>query len=203
MMNYILKTRIIFSLLFVQFLGLTNANATNNLALKLDVTDLAQGMLGDMQAAAKLPKQAHRFHCTVGFIEKINKEEVATLAASIQAKLQSKLTTPIEFDVKEVSRPFGSDIIGFIPTTESENKLIEFNKIVANIVQEVTNGRYTLNAFTSTNYRPHISLAKVAATSPDNALINFKESLDAKRKDPTRNGRFFLKLGTVSYTVMR
>lgn len=160
-------------------------------------------MLGDMQDAARVKRQTHRFHCTVGFIEKINKDEVATLAANIQAKLQSQLTTPIEFDVKEVLRPFNSNIIGFIPTAESENKLKAFNKIVANVVQEVTNGRYTLNAFTSTNYQPHISLANVAVASLDNTLISFKESLDAKKKDTTRNGQFFLKIGTVSYTVIR
>jgi len=195
-----LKIKFVFLILTIQLFHLTSANATNNLAIKLDVTDQAQELLNNMKTAAGVSPQAHKFHCTVGFIEGIKSTEADTIAKSIQAKLQSQLPNAIEFDVSAVTRPFNSNIIGLISTPDSQNKLIEFNKIVANIVKEVTQGQYSLNAFTSTNYIPHISLANVAKTTPENALISFNQNLLKMKAD--KNGRFFLKLGTVSYTVM-
>ncbi|AIL13062.1 hypothetical protein IM40_05340 [Candidatus Paracaedimonas acanthamoebae] len=195
-----LKIKTLFLIVTIQFLHLTSANATNNLAIKLDVTDQAQGILNKMKTVAGLPQQTHKFHCTVGFIEGIQSTEAKTLAEKIQAKLQSQLPNPIEFDVNAITRPFNSNIIGLVPTVESRNKLIEFNKIVANVVKEITQGRYTLNAFTSTNYVPHISLANVAVANPDKALATFNQDLQTMKAN--KKGRFFLKLGTVSHTVM-
>ncbi|MBI2707127.1 MAG: hypothetical protein HYX35_02275 [Proteobacteria bacterium] len=144
-----------------------------SLAIKINVSledqEKIRRLLESVGEARKHPK----FHCTVGFIEKITSENEATaLGEKITTALQDHIDPHFPlYEVEKATHLFGHVIV-FEPTPQAAQHLKEINRWLFKKVEELSNGSFHLNENTEPqNYTPHMTLWR--ARHPDKRLKKY------------------------------
>lgn len=103
--------------------------------------------------------QQRKFHCTVGFIEKMIPDEARAFGDIITQKLQDYIAPHIPvYEVEKAAHLFGH-VIAFLPTAKSLAVLKEINLWLFDQVRKISGERWGLNEETlPQNYFPHFTL---------------------------------------------
>lgn len=145
------------------------------MAIKINVTKKDQETLNHGLEAAGYKSQRRKFHCTVGFIEKmIPPEESTAFGEAIAHSLQELIDQePLLYEVDKVVHLFGH-VIGFVPTLPSQESLKKVNLWLFHKVHEISKGHWALNKESlPENYIPHLTLWHTRR--PDRRLKKLKE----------------------------
>lgn len=140
------------------------------MAIKINVSPKDQKAINDILERAGYPRQKRKYHCTVGFIEKMIPEEESILfGEKITCVLQAHIQPfHLIYEVQEVVHLFGQ-VIAFLPTPNSLAFLKDINMWLGGKVKEISEGQWKLNKETaSQNYTPHMTLWR--AHHPDQQL---------------------------------
>ncbi len=132
----------------------------HSMALKINVSGTDQEALNQVLGKVGYTRQRRKYHCTVGFIEKmIPEEESIPFGQKIVSELQVFIDSLSPFyEVERVAHLF-DHVIAFLPTEQSVTSLKEMNAWTFNKVKEISENRWTLNEETlSQNYVPHLTL---------------------------------------------
>ena len=131
-----------------------------SMAIKINVTPKDQIALNHILETAGYRGQRRKFHCTVGFIEKIiPAEEAASLGETIIYALQEfvDLNPPL-YEVDTAVHLFDR-VLAFLPSLSSQESLKEINLWLLHKVQEISENRWGLNQESlPENYIPHLTL---------------------------------------------
>ncbi len=132
----------------------------HSMAIKINVSREDQEAINRLLQEAGFPFQKRKFHCTIGFIEKmIPKEDLTSFGSKITELLQEYIDPLLPlYEVEKVEHLFGH-VIAFSPTPKSLTSLKELNAWLFDKVQEVSSHRWGLNDETvPQNYTPHFTL---------------------------------------------
>lgn len=130
------------------------------MAIKINVTEKDQEALNHALEAAGYKHQRRKFHCTIGFIEKmIPPEESAAFGQTIRDELQEFIDhKPLLYKVDKAAHLF-NHVLAFLPTAPSQENLRKINHWLFYKVQEISEGRWGLNKESlPENYTPHLTL---------------------------------------------
>lgn len=145
------------------------------MAIKINVSPKDQEALNQVLKGAGYRPTRRKFHCTVGFIEKmIPRDEVAFFGQTVVDALQALIErlAPV-YEVEKVAHLF-KHVIAFVPTIQSEESLKEMNHWLVEKVQEISENRWDLDLHTlPENFRPHLTLGRTHR--PDRRLRNLEE----------------------------
>jgi len=133
------------------------------MAIKINVSPKDQEALNHVLQEAGYHPTRRKFHCTIGFIEKmIPPEEVALFGQAVVDDLQALIEelSPV-YEVENVAHLF-NHVMAFVSTTRSEESLKEMNRWLLEKVQNLSQNRWELNEQTlPKNYRPHLTLGRI------------------------------------------
>ena len=146
-----------------------------SMAIKINVTAKDQEALNQVLTGAGYAPTRRKFHCTLGFIDKmIPLEEVSSFGQAVVDELQSVINeeSPV-YEVEKAVHLF-KHVISFVPTIQSEESLKEINLWLWEKVQELSQNRWWLNEQTTPEkYKPHLTLGR--ARSPDRRFRKLEE----------------------------
>jgi 2'-5' RNA ligase len=132
----------------------------HSMAIKINVLQEEQEAISHLLEKAGFPFKRRKFHCTIGFIEKmIPKEDVTIFGRKITELLQDHIDTlsPL-YEVEKVEHLFRRVLV-FSPTAKCLVTLKELNQWLLEKVFEVSENRWGLNEETiPQNYTPHFTL---------------------------------------------
>ena len=131
-----------------------------SMALKMNVSPKDQETLNDILQSVGYERQRRKFHCTVGFIEKMIPEEEAVAFGEKMTTLLQEYIAPLSltYEVQTAAHLFGH-VIAFLPTNHSLESLKKINEWLGNTVAQVSDGRWFLNEETTgSGYTPHMTL---------------------------------------------
>lgn len=131
-----------------------------SMALKVNVSVQDREVINQLLEKAGFPPQKKKFHCTLGFIEKmIPEEEVLSFGNKITQELQEYVDAqPLIYEIEKVAHLF-RHVIVFLPTEKSRLDLRKANLWLHEKVKEVSNQRWNLNRETvPENYIPHMTV---------------------------------------------
>lgn len=138
------------------------------MAIKINVSIKDQEALNLMLKEAGYSPTRRKFHCTVGFIEKlIPSDEVAPFGQAMVNALQELIEGlhPV-YEVDKAVHLF-KHVIALVPTVQSEESLKTINLWLGEKVQEISQNRWVLNEQTlPENYLPHLTLWRTYRTDP-------------------------------------
>ena len=141
-----------------------------SMALKINVSRADQEAINHVLEKAGYTPQKRKFHCTIGFIEKmIPEEESVAFGQKITLLLQDTIT-PLQplYEVDKAVHLFGH-VIAFLPTAKALAQLQEMNIWLFDKVKEISGGRWELNEETQSQaYIPHLTLWR--SRRPDRRL---------------------------------
>jgi len=149
-----------------------------SIAIKINVTPKDQEAVNEVLEKAGYAPQRRKFHCTVGFIEKmVPEEEAQTFGDVITQKLQDYIDQHIPvYEVGKAAHLFGH-VIAFLPTAKSMVVLKEINLWLFDQVREVSDERWGLNEETlPQNYFPHFTLWRTR--HPDRRFHNLEKAAE-------------------------
>jgi hypothetical protein len=153
-----------------------------SLAIKIDVPKTDQEAINKLLIECGYPPQKRKFHCTVGFIEKmIPDEETHSFGGQIVPLLQDFIRplTPV-YEVEKAVHIF-KHVIAFIPTQRSLEQLHTINHWLHDKVKEISRGRFDLNQETQPEtYTAHMSVWRTR--KPD---ARFQKLEDIAQTHPT------------------
>ena len=130
----------------------------NSLAIKLDVSDQNQEDLNALLIKIGIKPQRRRFHCTIGFMDKVFKSKLEAEDFVSQLKPILCVDTPIPYHYMEPRFLF-RHIIGLIPNDTSMETMQGVNQNLHNVVHNLCGDKYPLNSQTTgEGYHPHITL---------------------------------------------
>ncbi len=132
----------------------------HSLALKINVSKTDQEALNKVMESCGYAPQKRKFHCTFGFIEKmIPEDEADSFGQTITQHLQAYIDPlPPIYEVGKAAHIFGH-VIAFEPTPQSRIHLEGINLWLSNKVNELSEGRFTLNEETKPGQiTPHMTL---------------------------------------------
>lgn len=145
------------------------------MAIKINVGVADQIALNQVLKKAGYLPTRRKFHCTVGFIDKmIPSEEVALFGQAVVHALQALIEemAPV-YEVEEAVHLF-KHVIAFVPTSESEKGLKDINLWLGEKVREISVDGWGLNDQTlPENYKPHLTLGRTRR--PDRRLEKLEE----------------------------
>lgn len=130
------------------------------MALKINVAPKHQEALNHVLETAGYKGQKRKFHCTVGFIEKmIPAPEAPAFGQAITPALQEVIDCePLVYEVERVVHLFGQ-VLAFLPTPSSQKNLLKINGWLFHKVQEISGNRWGLNKESlPENYIPHLTI---------------------------------------------
>lgn len=165
----------------------------NSLAIKLDVTDQNQQDLNDLLVRIGIKPQRRKFHCTIGFIDKMfaTQEDAEELVTALRKTLD--LDTPLHFTF-ESPRFLFRHVIGLVPKEGTLSRLRKVNESLHETLAEITGGQYVLNhQTTGEGYHPHITLWR--QRHKDRRFKQLCEDIEQGQLKP-------LELVEYSYTVL-
>lgn len=145
------------------------------MAIELNVTAKEQEALHDALEIDGYKHPRQKFHCTIGFIEKmIPQEEVTAFGEAITQALQEHIDRePLVYEVDKAAYLF-KDVLAFLPTARSKESLKNLNLWLSHKIQEISKGRWKLNReSTPEHYFPHLTLWHTH--SPDSRLKKLEE----------------------------
>lgn len=138
------------------------------MAIKINVSPKDQEALNQVLEKAGYAPQRRKFHCTVGFIEKMIPEaEAQAFGDIITQKLQDYIAPHIPvYEVEKAVHLFGH-VVAFLPTAQSLATLKEINLWLFEQVREISGERWGLNEETCPhNYFPHLTLWRTRHPGP-------------------------------------
>lgn len=130
------------------------------MAIKINVSLKDQEALNHVLETAGYRPTRRKFHCTVGFIDKIiPSEEVHRFGQAVVDELQDLLhQRKLLYDVEKAAHLF-RHVVAFLPTAQSEESLKEINLWLVEKVLELSENRWGLNEQTLPDtYTPHMTL---------------------------------------------
>jgi 2'-5' RNA ligase len=131
-----------------------------SMAIKINMTQKDQKVLNRTLEATGYRPQRRKFHCTIGFIEKmIPSEEALSFGQSITHDLQEAIASePFLYEVEKAVHLFGH-VLAFVPTNRSQDNIKKINLWLFHRVHEISEGRWELNRESiPENYTPHLTL---------------------------------------------
>lgn len=145
------------------------------MAIKINVSHKDQEALHRALEAAGYRDQRRKFHCTIGFIEKmLPPKESTSFGDKITRVLQESINhNPLLYEVGGAVHLFGH-VIAFLPTARSQENLRKINLWLSHKVEEISEDRWKLNIETlPQNYTPHLTLWHTR--HPDHRFKNLEE----------------------------
>lgn len=130
------------------------------MAIKINVTKQDQEALNHALELAGYGRQRRKFHCTIGFIEKmIPPEEVNSFGDRITRELQEVITRePLLYEVEKASHLFKSVLV-LEPTLLTQVHLRKLNQWLFQRVNEISEARWGLNKESiPEGYTPHLTV---------------------------------------------
>ena len=130
------------------------------MAIKINVSQQDQEKINQMLEESHYARQKRKFHCTIGFIEKmIPSEEASSFGQTITHDLQQLIDQePLDYEVDRAAHLFGHVLV-FIPTLQSQARLKKLNLWLDHRIQEISGKQWGLNEQSvSENYKPHLTL---------------------------------------------
>jgi len=150
----------------------------HSMVIKINVSREDQEKINDILEKVGYARQRRKFHCTVGFIEKIiPEEETIVFGQKITQFLQEIIESrPLLYEVENAAHLFGH-VIAFLPTAKSLVQLKEINTWLFDKVKEISEDRWGLNEETfSLNYIPHLTLWRTRR--PDRRFKTLEEAVE-------------------------
>lgn len=130
------------------------------MAIKINVTEQDQKALNNALESIGYGHQRRKFHCTIGFIEKmIPPEEIHSFGCMIIRELQEIIShEPLLYEVEKASHLF-KRVLVFEPTAETQAHLRKLNLSLYQRVTGISKGRWELNMESvPENYTPHLTV---------------------------------------------
>ena len=147
----------------------------HSMAIKINVFYEDQKKINDILKKAGYESQRRKFHCTIGFIEKVIPEEEALIFGQKITRLLQEVIEPcpLLYEVEKAAHLFGH-VIAFLPAAKSLVHLKKINIWLFDKVKEISEGQWSLNEETfSLNYIPHLTLWR--ARHPDSRFKELEE----------------------------
>lgn len=130
------------------------------MAIKINVSAKDQEALNQVLQEAGYKATSRKFHCTVGFIEKIiPSEEVHLFGQTVVDELQEFIQgLPAIYEVEKAVHLF-KHVIALTPTPHSEESLKTINRWLWEKVQEISKNQWVLNEQSiPEKYIPHLTV---------------------------------------------
>lgn len=146
-----------------------------SMAIKINVSTKDQETINHVLQMAGYSPTRRKFHCTVGFIEKmIPSEELSSFGQAVVDALQDFVNhSELLYEVDKAEHLF-KHVLAFMPTIQSEQNLKTINLWLLEKVQEISENRWGLNGQTlPENYIPHLTLCRTRR--PDHRFRKLEE----------------------------
>lgn len=180
-----------------------HAQATN-LAIKLELTQHAQGIVKQIIQAGSLDKAMDAVklvkvpHVTIGFIENLQDLNTATKAGQLATQFIDAYLkqNPIRFEIEESIVTFNKGYTVLKPTKKALQDLKSLNRALE---QHLNQKGYILNKLTTNNnYKPHLTLKNNSTGS--NRLQSLNQEI-TKLKSGRNDNTLFFKLESSSFSA--
>ncbi len=132
----------------------------HSIAIKINVSSKEQEKIRNLLESVGETHKHPKFHCTVGFIEKIpSKDEAMALGEQIVTALQDHIHPHFPlYEVEAATLLFGH-VMAFTPTLQSEKELKDLNLWLFKKAEDISGGLFSLDKTTAPqNYIPHMTL---------------------------------------------
>ncbi|MBL8675962.1 MAG: hypothetical protein JNJ47_00830 [Alphaproteobacteria bacterium] len=126
-----------------------------SMALKINISKNDQASLNHLLIESGYKPQNRKFHCTLGFIDKMIPEEKLTSFGDIMVRKMQKEISRIKllYEVDATQFLFGH-IIAFTPSTSTAGILNELHRWLSGRVAELSENKWTIDE----KYVPHMTL---------------------------------------------